>query len=192
MFWFSCLFYNYDNLRYRRSSNSPSKSKGLKSTKFYPVDTSHFGTTNVVNLGYVYADRGSNSLPYDYPYIEANGAQASSAITFQPQRSRKSTNNSTGTCGYIEIPAQSNDNDRAHPVNYAVPNSPSNVSERPSIVSPTSPKSHSTNHKYVNTNHEPASRNSTSALLSPTANGAGVSINANTNSDPNGYVTIRS
>ena len=132
----------------------------------------------MVNLGYVYADRGSNSLPYDYPYIEANGAQASSAITFQPQRSRKSTNNSTGTCGYIEVPAQTNNNVRPRPVNYAVPNSPSNVSEQPSIVSPLSSDSQSTHHKYVNTSHEP--------------DGAGVSTNTNMNSDPNEYVTLRS
>ena len=175
--------------RYRRSSNSSSRSKGLK---FYPVDTSRFGTTTVINLGYVCADRGSNSLPYDYPYIEANGAQASSAITFQPQRSRKFTNNSTSTCGYIEVPAQANDNIRPRPVNYAMPNSPSNISEQSSIVSPLSSDSQSTNHKHVNTSHEPASQNSTRALLSPTTDGTGVSTNTSTNNDPNGYLILQS
>ena len=145
----------------------------------------------MINLGYVCADRGSNSLPYDYPYIEANGAQASSAITFQPQRSRKFTN-STSTCGYIEVPAQANDNVRPRPVNYTVPNSPSNISEQPSIVSPLSSDSQSTNHKHVNTSHKLASQNNTRALLSPTTDGAGVSTNTNTSSDPNGYITLHS
>ena len=132
----------------------------------------------MVNLGRTHVDRGSNGLPYDYPYVEANGAQASSAITFQLQRSRKSTNNSMGTCGYIEVPSQTNSDVRPHPVNYAVPHSPSNISEQPSIVSPLSSDSQSTNHKYVNTSHEP--------------DGAGVSTNTTTNNDPNGYLILQS
>lgn len=164
--------------RYKRSSHSSSRSR-----KFYPADPSKF---TVVNLGYRFTESGSNSLPYDYPYIEANGAQASSATTFQPQTSSRSTNrNSSSTCGYIDIPAQTNDNSRPHPVGYAVPNSPSNSSEHSSIVSPSLSNSNSANHST----HTSGGQNDTRALLSPPANGAGVNTNANTVGD-NGYVTL--
>jgi len=180
----------YDTFRHKKSSNSSSRSKG---GKFYPAGSSNFGTTTVVNLGYVYADRGSNSLPYDYPYVEANGAQASSATTFLPQqRSRKSTYcSSTGTCGYIEVPAQPNDShkSRPHPANFAVPNSPSNISEQSSIVSPSS--SNTTSHKYVNTTHGPSSHVDARTLLSPPLDGTRVDTKANTNSDSS-YITLRS
>ena len=135
----------------------------------------------MTNLGYVCADRGS--LPYDYPYVEANGAQASS---------RNLTNNSTGTCDYIEVPAQENDHARPRQVKFVVPNSPSNISKQSSIVSPLSSDPQSAYHNYVNTNYEPARQNGTRALLLTTKNGAGVSTNANTSSDPNGYVNLRS
>lgn len=188
MHWLSCSVL-YSIFRYKKSNSS--RSKALRSSKFYPAEANHFGTVTVVNQGYVYAERGSNSLPYDYPYIEANGAQALSITTFQPQRSRRSTNrNSTSTCGYIEIPAQVNDSSSPHPTGHVVPNSPSNISEQPSILSSSS-SSNSTNHKYVNANRMPTSPNDTRVLLSPPADGARVNIMANVNSD-SGYVTLHS
>lgn len=143
------------NFRCKKSSNPSSRSKD----RSVATDASYFSEATAVNLGYIYAERGSNSLPYDYPYIEANGARASLqlATTFQPQKfAMKSTNNrdSTGTCdGYIEIPAKANDKCRPHPTSCAVTNSLSNISEQPFIVSPSSSGSNSTDHKYCNTNH---------------------------------------
>lgn len=139
----------------------------------------------MVNLGYIYAERGSNSLPYDYPYIDANGAQALSTTTFHTS-TKSSSRNSTGTCGYIEIATVLNGGPKPHP-SHSVPNSPSNISKHPSTVS--SPDS--TDHQYINANHVPASQNDTRALLSPPANGPGVGTKANTQSD-NGYVTLHS
>lgn len=46
---------------------------------------SYFDKTTVGNLGCVYAERGTNSLPFDYPYTEANSVQALSATTFLPE-----------------------------------------------------------------------------------------------------------
>ena len=138
----------------------------------------------MVNLGYIYAERGSNSLPYDYPYIEANGAQALSTTTFHAQIPTKSSiRNSTSTCGYIEMSTVLNGNPKSHPASHSVLNSPSNIPTHPSIVS--------TSYQYVNANHVPGSQNDARALLSPPADDAGVSTKANTHSD-NGYVTLRS
>ena len=163
--------------RYKKS-NAPKRSK---SSQFYPAEV-----TTVVNLGYIYAERGSNSLPYDYPYVEANGAQALSTTTFHTS-TKSSNRNSTGTCGYIEMSTVLNGGPKPHPASNSVPNSPSNISKHPSTAS--SPNS--TDHQYVNANHVPATQNYTRALLSPPANDAGVSTEANTHSD-NGYVTLRS
>ena len=139
----------------------------------------------MVNPGYIYAERGSNSLPYDYPYIEANGAQALSTTTFQVQNATKLANrNSTGTCGYIEMSSMLNGNVRP---NSAIQNPSSNISSHTAEPS----LSNSASYQYVNANHVPASQDDARAVLSPPADGNGVSANANTHND-NGYVTLRS
>ena len=160
--------------RYKKSTAS----KRSKSSHFYPAEV-----TTVVNLGYIYAERGSNSLPYDYPYIDANGAQALSTTTFHAS-AKSSNRNSTGTCGYIEMSTVLNGGPKPHQASNSVPNSPSNISKYPSTAS--SPNS--TDHQYANANH---AQNDTRVLLSPPANSAGVSTKANTQSD-NGYVTLHS
>ena len=148
------IYFIWPNFRYKNSSNSSSRRT---------ADTNHFDTTTAVNLGYIYADRGSNHLPYDYPFIEANGAQASSATTFQPQISGKLTNrNSTDTYCYIEMSAQANGNSRAHPVKHAK-----------SKKLPTKQVS-----PLVNGSHIPAIHNHTR-----TADAAEVNTTANTNND---------
>jgi len=155
--------------RCKKSSKSSSRPK---SSKFYPAGT-QFGTTTAINHGYICAEHGANSLPYDYPYTEVNGAQALSITTFQQKGPMNliTNRNSTNTCGYIEIPTQINGSPKKHPANFVLPSLPSNISEQASIVSP------------------PGSQNGTRALLSPPANGAGVKTNINANSD-NGYVTL--
>ena len=129
----------------------------------------------MVNLGYIYVERGSNHLPYDYPYIEANGAQASSATTFKPQIPGKLTNcNNTDTYCYIEMSAQANGNTRAHTVNHTVPKKPpSNIAKQ---VSP-----------LVNGNIMPTSRNHMSTPVDAAA--VNTTTNANNESD---HITLHS
>ena len=141
--------YRFDELPYTvnfRYNNRLSRSKTQPANNDTPIHT-------VVNMGYLYAERGSNSLPYDYPCTQANGTQASSATTFQPRGSKRSTNyNSISTCGYIEMSPQANSsNSRPHPVTYVAPTSPRIITNQLPLVTPSSSANTNTNRSQNNT-----------------------------------------
>ena len=130
------IYFRYKRCKARRSSTA---------------DIGHF----VVNANQIYAERGSNSLPYDYPYTEANSGEILSATTFQPE----AVINHNGTCVYT---AMTNNNSKPCSATSAVPTLPSNMLKRPN----------------ANTNHVSASQNDLTSLLSPPAGRARVSTKA--------------
>ena len=134
-----CPYFRYKRYKTRRSA---------------AADISHF----VVNPHNAYAERGCNSVPYDYPYTEANGADASSATTFQPQALIKHN----GTCVYTAIV---DSNSTSCSATSAVQTSSSNMSKRAN----------------ANTSHTSASQNDLKALLSPPASSTRVNTQANNN-----------
>lgn len=109
----------------------------------------------MVNTNQIYAERGSNSLPCDYPYMEANNGEILSATTFQPE----AVINHNGTCVYTTM---TNNNSKPCSTTSAVPTLPSNMLKHPN----------------VNTNHVSASQNDLTSLLSPPAGRARVSTKA--------------
>lgn len=117
--------------RYKKYSNK-------LSNKFYPAPMDdHVTSTVVVNPHYIFAEHGppnNNTLAYDYPFLDVNGAQA---VAFQPKGSTRSSNrNSTSTCGYIEMSVLMNQNSKPRSASFAAPNTLSNnTSKKPPTLS---------------------------------------------------------